>query len=130
MSGCLPGVEPTVQCYGAAIAGCASRGEWRPAIALLREAQAASHQASEHRAISGTLGDSRVMRAVISQAEPLVPSIECYNAALAACEKGGAPDRRVRHSQDTQPCGHSHDTQSCGHTDLHTAHAHAHTVLW
>ena len=34
------------------------------------------------------------MRAVISQAEPLVPSIECYNAALAACEKGGAPDRR------------------------------------
>ncbi|EOD36516.1 hypothetical protein EMIHUDRAFT_226279 [Emiliania huxleyi CCMP1516] len=94
-SGGASGVEPTVQCYGAAIAGCASRGEWRPAIALLREAQAASHQASEHRAISGTLGYSRVTRAVISQAEPLVPSIECYNAALAACEKGGAPDRRA-----------------------------------
>ena len=113
-----------MQCYGAAIAGCASCGEWRPAIALLREAQAASHQTSEHRAISGTLGYSRVMRAVISQAEPLVPSIECYNAALAACEKGGAPDRRVRHFLDTSQTfpGHFPETGQARETpSRHTA---------
>ena len=79
VSGCLPGVEPTVQCHGAAIAGCASCGEWRPAIALLREAQAASHQAS---GASSNLGYSRGISGK-SRQQPLLLGL--LSTALKDC---------------------------------------------
>ena len=74
------GLTPDVQTYSSAISACEAAGEWQRAIGVLSSMSDGAAGAAE--ATNGAAN------ATSSLATPL--NLYCFNAAIAACEKGGA----------------------------------------
>jgi pentatricopeptide repeat protein len=88
----LKGVQPNTISFNACISACAKVGEWRAALALLqRMQQRDDHDRVARRDARGRgRGDARLQaRSADGSAAP-PPNTISYNAALAACARGGA----------------------------------------
>uniref|UniRef100_A0A7S4IIR1 Smr domain-containing protein n=1 Tax=Odontella aurita TaxID=265563 RepID=A0A7S4IIR1_9STRA len=82
------GIVPDVQTYSSAISSCEAAGQWQRAIGILRSM---SDESSSLSAPSSSGGDDD-RREEEREGEGLIalPNLFCFNAAIAACEKGGA----------------------------------------
>ena len=95
------GIAPSDKSYSSAINACGREGEWRRALALLREASSKGQPNHHHFSAAikacATGQQPQQVLSLLSEMERvgLAPDASCYNAALRAV--AGTRTRRVRH---------------------------------